>query len=213
MWWIVRLALDRPYTFIVLAIALLIFGTLTIVRTPKDIFPVVGIPIVATIWSYAGLPPDEMANRITAPLRARADHHCQRYRAYRIPVLHRHRPRQNFLPAGGEDRDGAVADHRHRADHAAQFAARHHAAFHYELQRLERTDHPAGPVQSELSEQEMFDLGQNFIRTQLATVQGAALPRPMAGRCGRYKSIWMRSRCRRTAFRRKTSMPPSARRT
>src|ERR1700733_11638115 len=63
--WIVRLALERPYTFVVLALLLLIFGPLTAFRTPVDIFPNIGIPVVATVWGFTGLPPDEMAERIT----------------------------------------------------------------------------------------------------------------------------------------------------
>ena len=57
--WIVRIALSKPYTFIVLALLLLILGVLTIVRTPKDIFPNINIPVVSVVWSYTGLLPDE----------------------------------------------------------------------------------------------------------------------------------------------------------
>src|SRR5476649_2230483 len=64
--WIVRIALSRPYTFIVLALLLLILGPLAILRTPTDIFPEIGIPVVSVVWSYTGLPPYEMANRITS---------------------------------------------------------------------------------------------------------------------------------------------------
>src|SRR4051812_45695605 len=63
--WIVRLALKRPYTFIVLSLLLLIIGPLVIVRTPTDIFPNIDIPVVSVIWSYTGLPPDQMERRIT----------------------------------------------------------------------------------------------------------------------------------------------------
>src|ERR1700678_2491724 len=63
--WIVQVALRRPYTFIVLALMLLILGALTIASTAKDIFPNIGIPVVSVIWSYSGLPPDEMSGRIT----------------------------------------------------------------------------------------------------------------------------------------------------
>ncbi len=62
--WIVKVALDRPYTFIVFAILVVLLGVFTIVRTPRDIFPHIPIPVVASIWTYAGLPPEEMANRI-----------------------------------------------------------------------------------------------------------------------------------------------------
>jgi len=63
--WIVRLALKRPYTFIVLSLLLLIIGPLVILRTPTDIFPNIDIPVVSVIWSYTGLPPDQMERRIT----------------------------------------------------------------------------------------------------------------------------------------------------
>src|SRR5580698_10226334 len=64
--WIVRIALSRPYTFIVLALLLLILGPLAILRTPVDIFPNIGIPVVSVVWQYTGLPPDQMGNRIVA---------------------------------------------------------------------------------------------------------------------------------------------------
>ena len=64
--WIVQLALRRPYTFIVLAIFILIAGVFSILRTPKDIFPEINIPVIAVIWNYTGLPAEEMALRITA---------------------------------------------------------------------------------------------------------------------------------------------------
>src|ERR1700744_4375957 len=62
--WIVRLALRRPYTFVVMALLLMILGPLTILRMPVDIFPSVNIPVLAVIWSYTGLPAQEMADRL-----------------------------------------------------------------------------------------------------------------------------------------------------
>src|SRR4029077_239576 len=63
--WIVNLALRRPYTFIVLAIFMLISGGLAILRTPKDIFPNINIPVVSVIWTYTGTEPNAIANDIT----------------------------------------------------------------------------------------------------------------------------------------------------
>ncbi len=63
--WIVKLALDRPYTFIVLALVILILSPVVILRTPTDIFPSIDIPVVAVAWTYAGLSPEEMEGRIT----------------------------------------------------------------------------------------------------------------------------------------------------
>ncbi|MET0918895.1 MAG: efflux RND transporter permease subunit, partial [Burkholderiales bacterium] len=64
--WIVQVALRRPYTFIVLALLLLILGPLVIRRTPTDIFPSINIPVVSVVWSYTGLPAEEMGQRIVA---------------------------------------------------------------------------------------------------------------------------------------------------
>src|SRR5580698_6395315 len=65
--WIVKLALDRPYTFIVLAILILIAAPVVIVRTPVDIFPNINIPVVSIGWQYTGLNPEELEGRLTSP--------------------------------------------------------------------------------------------------------------------------------------------------
>ena len=61
---IVRLGLRRPYTFVVLAILILIFGPLAALKTPTDIFPDIKIPVIAVVWTYNGLPPDDMSGRV-----------------------------------------------------------------------------------------------------------------------------------------------------
>jgi multidrug efflux pump subunit AcrB len=63
--WIVSLALRRPYTFIVMALVLLILSPIVISRTPTDIFPDINIPVISIVWNYQGLSPQDMANRIT----------------------------------------------------------------------------------------------------------------------------------------------------
>src|SRR3546814_11311430 len=63
---LVRIALQRPYTFIVLALVILIIGPLSALRTPVDIFPDIRIPVIAVIWQYTGLAPDQMAGRIVS---------------------------------------------------------------------------------------------------------------------------------------------------
>ncbi len=65
--WIVRLALRRPYTFVVLSLLIFIMGVMVILRTPTDIFPEVNIPVITVIWQYTGLSPQQMAQRITSP--------------------------------------------------------------------------------------------------------------------------------------------------
>src|SRR2546422_5551833 len=64
--WIVRLALRRPYSFVVLAVGIVLIGVLTIGRMATDIYPKIDIPVVAAIWTYTGLPPQEMEGRITS---------------------------------------------------------------------------------------------------------------------------------------------------
>ncbi len=63
--WIVRLALDRPYTFVVAALLILVLGVTAIATTPTDIFPNIDIPVITVIWTYSGLPAKEMENRVT----------------------------------------------------------------------------------------------------------------------------------------------------
>jgi multidrug efflux pump subunit AcrB len=67
MFEIVKIALKRPYTFVVLAILLLIAGTLSALRMPTDIFPDIRIPVIAVTWQYTGMPADQMAGRINTP--------------------------------------------------------------------------------------------------------------------------------------------------
>ena len=64
---LVRIALSRPYTFVVMALLLMIVGPLAALRTSTDIFPNIGIPVIGVVWNYTGLPPDQMSGRITTP--------------------------------------------------------------------------------------------------------------------------------------------------
>ncbi len=64
---VVRLALSRPYTFVVMAILVMIFGALSIFRTQTDIFPNIGIPVISVVWGFTGLSPDDMTGRIVSP--------------------------------------------------------------------------------------------------------------------------------------------------
>src|ERR1700749_3179613 len=65
--WIVKVALDRPYTFVVMALLILIFGPVAALKTPTDIFPNIGVPVIAVAFNYTNLSPEEVAGRIPAP--------------------------------------------------------------------------------------------------------------------------------------------------
>ncbi len=117
--WIVRLALRRPYTFVVLSLLLFFLGPVVILRTPVDIFPNIDIPVVSVIWNYAGFSPQQMSDRIVRCSRARPDHHGQRHRAHRVAVAERHRRDQGLLPPQRQYLAGRGADHGDLADGAA----------------------------------------------------------------------------------------------
>jgi len=180
--WIVRIALTRPYTFIVLALLLLILGPLSILRTPKDIFPHINIPVVSVVWSYTGLLPDEMSGRITSPFE----------RALTTTVNDiEHIESQSLIGVN------VIKIFFHPSTDIGIALSQVTAIAQTMLRNLPPGTTPplvlsynasTVPVlqlvlsSAKLSEQELNDLGNNFIRTQLAVVQGAALPYPYGGK-------------------------------
>src|ERR1700739_4656548 len=180
--WIVRLALRRPYTFVVGSILILIMGGLAIVRTPTDIFPTIDIPVVSIIWSYNGLIPEDISDRIVSiterSLTTTVDNieHIESQSLYGVAVV------KVFLQPTANIQRGI-----------AQITA----VSQTQLKQL-----PAGttpplilaysassvPVLQlalsgqNLSEQELNDYALNFIRTQLITVPGASVPYPYGGK-------------------------------
>jgi len=180
--WIVRIALTRPYTFIVLALLLFILGTLVIFRTPKDIFPNINIPVVSVVWSYTGLLPEEMAGRITSPFE----------RALTTTVNDiEHIESQSLLGVS------VVKIFFHQSTNIAVALSQVTAISQTMLRNFPPGTLPplilsysasTVPIiqlvlsSEHLSEQQLFDLGNNFIRTQFAVVQGAALPYPYGGK-------------------------------
>ena len=104
---IVKLALRRPYTFIVMALLIMIFGVASALRTPTDIFPNINIPVISVVFSYTGLPPGRHGGPHRHVLRALAHHQRQRHRAHRIAVDSQLRDHQDLLPADREHQRGA----------------------------------------------------------------------------------------------------------
>ena len=180
--WIVRIALKHPYTFVVLALLLLIFGPLTIIKTPKDIFPNIGIPVVSTVWSFSGLPPDEMANRITGNFE-RAEtvtvndiEHIESQSLQGVSVVKTFfQPTVNIDVALSQITAIAQTILRQSPPGTTPPLVLSYNASSVPIIQLALSS-------SKLSEQELYDWGNNFVRTQLATVQGAALPFPYGGK-------------------------------
>lgn len=180
--WIVRIALQRPYTFVVLAILLFILGVLAIINTPKDIFPPIKIPVISVVWTYTGLPPSEVAGRITGVFE----------RALTTTVNDiEHIESQSLLGIS------VVKIFFHPATNIAVALSQVTAISQTLLISLPPRITPplvlsynasSVPIlqlvlrSQTLSEQELFDLGNNFIRNQLAVVEGAAIPYPYGGK-------------------------------
>ena len=180
--WIVALALRRPYTFVVMALVIIILTPIVLLRTPVDIFPDINIPVISVVWNYAGFAPSEMADRIVT----------NSERATTITVNDiEHIESQSVNGVG-------VIKIFFRQGANIQTALSQVTAMMQTIVRglppgttppliITYTASSTPIVQLGLSsktlpEQQLFDLGQNFLRTQLATVHGAATPYPYGGK-------------------------------
>jgi CzcA family heavy metal efflux pump len=180
--WIVRLALRRPYTFVVVALLLLILGPIVILRTPTDIFPNINIPVVSILWNYTGLNPDDMSNRIV----------FQTERALTTLV-------DDIAHIESQSLNGIAVVKVFFQPHAdiTKAIAQVTAISQTQLRQLPPGTTPplvitysASSVPiiqlalsgQKLSEQQLFDYGVNFIRTRLITVPGCAIPYPYGGK-------------------------------
>jgi multidrug efflux pump subunit AcrB len=180
--WIVKVALERPYTFIVLAILILLMGVFAILRMARDIFPNINIPVVAAIWNYTGLQPEEMATRIilfserTAQTTVNDVEHTESQSLNSIAVV-----KYFFQPGASEELSFAqitgVSQTQLRNSPPGTtppFILAYNASTVPIIQLALSSD--------SLSEAEIFDLGNNIVRTGLATIPGAAMPYPYGGK-------------------------------
>jgi len=180
--WIVRIALQRPYTFIVLAVLIVMGGVFTIMHTAVDIFPEIRIPIISAVWTYTGLPAEDMANRIisqserAAPTLVNDIEHTESQ-----SLLGMSNVKYFFQPS--VDRNLAMAQ-------LASFSQTVLRSLPTGTQPPVLLNYNASSVpilqlamtSDVLSESQMFDLGNTYIRTGLSTVKGASLPLPFGGR-------------------------------
>ncbi len=180
--WIVALALRRPYTFIVMALVIIILTPITILRTPTDIFPDIDIPVVSVVWFYTGMSPQDMADRIVAnsergiTTTVNDIEHMESQSVYGLGII-----KVFFRP--GTNVQGAIA----QITAIGQTTVRSlpigttppliisYSASTTPIIQL-------GLSSKTLPEQQLFDLGQNFLRNYLATVPGAATPYPYGGK-------------------------------
>ncbi len=180
--WIVRVALNRPYTFVVLALTILLVGPIAILRTPTDIFPNINIPVVGVIWSYGGLGSEELSNRIVSVFERSVTttvndiEHIESQTLRGISIV-----KIFFQP--NVKIEMAIA----QVTAISQSALRQMPPGTNPPFVLSYNASTVPVLQlalsgQKLSEQQLYDLGANFLRTQLATVQGASIPQPYGGK-------------------------------
>jgi CzcA family heavy metal efflux pump len=180
--WIVRVALNRPYTFIVLALLILLAAPVMILRTPTDIFPNINIPVVSIGWQYTGLNPEELEGRLTYPyekaLTTLVDNiqHIESTTYNGVAVV------KVYLQPGAS-LDTANA----QVTAASQFMLRQlpPGTLPPQIINFSASSVPIlqlGISGEGLSEAQLNDYATNFIRTQLVTVPGAVVPSPYGGR-------------------------------
>ncbi len=180
--WIVRLALARPYTFVVMALLILIVGAMTITAMPKDIFPDIDIPVISVVWGYAGLTPEEMEQRIVTNYERALTttvndiEHVESQSLTGLSVI------KIFFQPGARI-EAATA----QVTAISQTVLRQMppGATPPFIIRYSASNVPimqAALGSDTLSEQQLFDYGTNFIRADLAVVPGVQMPWPYGGK-------------------------------
>jgi CzcA family heavy metal efflux pump len=180
--WIVRIALDRPYTFVVLALLILILAPVVILRTPTDIFPNVNIPVIAVAWQYSGLNPEEMEGRVTSVYERILTTTVDNIEHIESTTVNGQGIVKIFLQSG-TSLDTANAQVTAVSQTILRFlppGALPPLIINYSASSVPILQ--LGLSGNGLSEQQLNDLGQNFIRPQLVTVPGAVIPFPYGGK-------------------------------
>jgi CzcA family heavy metal efflux pump len=180
--WIVALALRRPYTFVVMALVLLLLTPLVVLRMPVDVLPDINIPVISVVWRYDGLSPNEMADRIvtgserflTITVNDIEHIESQSLNGTGVIKIFFH-PTVNIQTALAQTTATLQAALRQMPVGTAAPLIIMYSASSTPIVQL-------GLSSKTLPEQQLFDLGQNFLRTQLATVPGAATPYPYGGK-------------------------------
>jgi len=179
---LVRIALSRPYTFIVAALLILLIGTLAAVHMPVDIFPSINIPIIGVAWQYQGLPPDQMAGRVITPFERALtttvndiEHiEANSYTTFGIVKIFFH-PSANIATANAQVTAISQTLLRQMPPGATPPLIVNYSASTVPIIQLALSG-------KGLTEQNLADLGLNFVRPPLVTVQGAGIPWPFGGK-------------------------------
>ncbi len=180
--WIVALALRRPYTFVVMALLILILSPIVIYRTPTDIFPNIDIPVISIVWNYQGLSPQDMADRITTVTERGLTtlvndiEHIDSQSLNGIAVVKIYfRPNANISTALSQVTAISQTFLRFLPPGSTPPLIIQYSASTVPILQI-------GMSSPSFSEQQLNDLTLNFLRTQLITVPGAAIPYPYGGK-------------------------------
>jgi CzcA family heavy metal efflux pump len=180
--WIVRVALDRPYTFIVLALLILLMSPVVILRTPTDIFPNIDIPVIAVAWQYTGLNPEELEGRITTVYERILTTTVDNIEHIESTTVNGQAIVKIFLQpnASLENANAQVTAISQTILRQLPPGALPPLIINYSASSVPIIQ--LGLSGKGLSEQQLNDLGQNFLRPQLVTVPGAVIPYPYGGK-------------------------------
>jgi len=180
--WIVALALRRPYTFVVMALVIILLVPIVVLRTPVDIFPDINIPVISVVWRYDGFAPSEMANRIITnsergiEITVNDIEHIESQSVNGVGVIKIFfQPKANIQTALAQVTAMVQTITRGLPPGTTPPLVITYSASSTPIVQL-------GLSSKTLPEQQLFDLGNNFLRSQLATVQGAATPYPYGGK-------------------------------
>jgi CzcA family heavy metal efflux pump len=179
---IVRVALQRPYTFIVMAVLIMIFGVMAALKTPTDIFPEIKVPVIGVAWDFAGLSPNEMAGRIITPYERTLtttvndiDHIESTSVGGKGIVKIFFQPNVDIRTATAQVTSISQTAVRQMPAGTTPPLILNYSAATVPILQLAQSDKTA-------SEQKMFDLSQTLVRPKLISVPGAAIPYPYGGR-------------------------------
>src|SRR5262252_8204224 len=180
--WIVRVALNRPYTFVVVALLILILSPVMVSRTPTDVFPSINIPVIAVSWQYAGLDPEEVEGRMTTQYERQLTTLVDNIEHLESTTLNGQAIIRVFLQPGASlDTANAQVTAisqstlRQMPPGALPPLVINYSASEVPILQL-------GLSGKNLSEQQLFDLAVNFLRIQLVTVPGTSIPFPYGGK-------------------------------
>src|SRR5499427_7901385 len=180
--WIVRVALNRPYTFVVVALLILILSPVMVSRTPTDVFPSINIPVIAVSWQYAGLDPEEVEGRITTQYERGLTTLVDNIEHLESITLNGQAIVRVFLQPGASI---DTANAQVTAMSQSTLRQMPPGAVPPLIVNFSASEVPIlqlGLSGKDISEQQLFDLASNFMRTQLVTVPGVAIPYPYGGK-------------------------------